>query len=140
MRVEGAPLPAFEEAATTSGSGADSPACLRSARRGAEPALISNFGRAGPLVVVAMFSSAGRCSRFGRSRGVGSVVAGADLDLRGRRVAKVFSLISMRGRAGAVEEASSTILGMLGRNFGAVGGAAGLTRVWRGCVGLGASV
>jgi len=66
--VEGAPLPAFEEAATTSGSGAESPVCLRSARRGAEPALISNFGRAGPLVVVAMFSSAGRAGLDRRLR------------------------------------------------------------------------
>src|SRR3974390_809816 len=40
-----------------SGAAADSPACLCAATRGAEPALISKCGRAGPSAAVAMLKS-----------------------------------------------------------------------------------
>ncbi len=118
----------------TSGAPPLSPVCVRSATRGAEDGLICNFGFAGPLVEVAMLSAAVCCSRFASS-GVGASVVVADFAALGCNFASVFSLISMRGRAGACDEAISTTLGMAGRNLGASAGAAGLIRVCRGWFG-----
>ena len=66
MSVLGAPP--FTPAGTAGTSGAAaSPVCVREATRGAEPALISSLGLAGPVVVAAKLIAEGRFSRFGRS-------------------------------------------------------------------------
>lgn len=76
MNVLVAPPFTSEGTAGTSGAAA-SPVCVRAARRGAEPALISSLGLAGPVGAAAKLSSAGRCSRFGKSGEGVSVVATA---------------------------------------------------------------
>lgn len=124
--------PAFSTA--SSGARSTSPFFERSASRGAEPALISSLGRAGPLVTSARLISAGRNSRFGTS-GVGVSVVALRFTCFGRSFAKVCSLISRRGWAGPEEAASWTMLGSAGKNFGGSMGSEALTKVCRGCVG-----
>ncbi len=121
-----------------SGAGTTSPVCARSAIRGAEPALISRCGLAGVSVSGTMLMSAGRCSPFGRS-GAGASVVAIFFTCLGRSLARVCSLISRRGRAGATGPASCTMLGRAGRNLGASIWAR-CTKVCRGCVGCEGSV
>src|SRR5580700_909032 len=77
------PAGAFDADGATSGAAASSPSCLRAPSRGADPALISRFGKSGEgasLVATVFFV-------FGRS------------------FLRVCSLISRRGRGGAATEA-----------------------------------
>jgi len=92
-------------AAATSGAAATSPFCLRSANRGAEPALMLSCGFAGASASWARLISAERVSRFGTS-GAGVSVVATFFTCFGRSLAKVFSLISKRGRSGAEGVAS----------------------------------
>src|SRR6266852_1887114 len=133
------PAGAFDAEGATSGAAASSPACFRAPSRGAEPALISSFGFAGPFCWLTRLTSAGFCSRFGKSGEATSVVATVFF-VFGRSFLSVCSLISRRGRGGAATEARCTTLGISGNIFGASSGAAGFTRVCRGCVGREGSV
>src|SRR5580692_541525 len=133
------PAGAFDADGATSGAAASSPSCLRAPSRGADPALISSFGFAGPVCWAARLTSAGFCSRFGKS-GEGASLVATVFFVFGRSFLSVCSLISRRGRGGAATEARCTTLGMSGKIFGALSGAAGLTSVCRGCVGREGSV
>src|SRR5262249_10596931 len=98
IRVDEAPFEAEEEA--ISGEGPTSLFELREEIRGAAPALISSFGRAGWFELAAIEMSAGRVSLF-RTSGLGRLASIAlDFFWCGRRLFKTLSLISIFGRAG----------------------------------------
>src|SRR5580692_9373456 len=98
------PAGAFDADGATSGAAASSPSCLRAPSRGADPALISSFGFAGPVCWAARLTSAGFCSRFGKS-GEGASLVATVFFVFGRSFLRVCSLISRRGRGGAATEA-----------------------------------
>src|SRR5258708_7438862 len=139
IRVPVEPAGAFDAEGATSGAAASSPSCFRAPSRGVEPALISTFGFAGPFCWAIRLTSEGLCSRFGKS-GEGTSVVATVFFVFGRSSLSVRSLISRRGRGGTATEARCTMLGMSGKLFGASSGAAGFTRVCRGCVGREGSV
>src|SRR5882757_7407075 len=133
------PAGALDAEGATSGAAVSSPSCLRAPSLGAEPALISSLGFAGPFCWDIRLTSAGFCSRFGKSGEGASVVATVFL-VFGRSFLSVCSLISRRGRGGAATDARCTTLGMSGNILGASSGAAGFTSVCRRCVGREGSV
>src|SRR5271155_950310 len=134
MIVVAGPLVGPAGTAATSGADATSPVCVRSATRGAAPALISRCGLAGPSVTCAMLTSAGCVSRLVTS-GAGVIVVATFFTCLGWSFARVCSLISRCGRAGAAGVASCTIFGRAGRNLGASLGGGVFAQDWRGCVG-----
>src|SRR5258708_6783235 len=139
IRVPVEPAGACDAEGATSGAAASSPSCFRAPSRGVEPALISTFGFAGPFCWAIRLTSEGFCSRFGKS-GEGTSVVATVFFVFGRSFLSVRSLISSRGRGGPAPEPSCTTLGISGKIFQAPTGAAGFTRVCRGCVGREGSV
>src|SRR6202795_5354084 len=104
IKVPVEPAGAFDAEGATSGATASSPSCLRAPSRGVDPALISSLGFAGPFCWAIRLTSAGFCSRFGKS-GDGTSVVATVFFVFGRSFTSVRSLISRRGRGGAATEA-----------------------------------